>query len=462
MIKKTVAAFIAIILLHTALDAKITRECLIDTCVSHHIQFVEFCFTDFLGNRKSIIRPIEYLEDDLEHGVSFDGSSILGCTRITKSDMMLMPDLETPSRRIPWTYDHTSMVRVMCTMHSDKNTPYEADPRAILKRELDAVHALGYEFLIGPEIEFYVFNNHSDNNILIPVDNGTYADASNQIPLENSLITVLHVLSQLDLAVEKIHHEVGCGQFEISLERDNALKMADAIVTTKNALTVLCKSYNKKINFMPKPLTDKPGNGMHINFSLFDNNNLTNAFYDDNDSNKLSPLAQSFIAGVLKHVAEFTVLLNPTINSYKRLGGHEAPKYICCGARNRSALVRLPQSENHPETVRAEIRSPDPACNPYLAFAVILRAGMEGVKNNYKLPSIVSENLYTVDTHILEEQGITSLPQSLQEALTLFENSKFMREFLGDTLFFDFLTYKKEELANFNKTVTDWELNHYQ
>lgn len=460
MIKKIMVC--AVFLSTSHMQARLTRDCLLDMITSHHAQYIEFCFTDFLGTRKSIIRPIEYLEHDLEHGINFDGSSVKGCTRITESDMLLMPDLETPSRRIPWTYDHTNMIRIMCTMHSDANTPYAADPRALLKKEIESARQKGYDFLVGPEVEFYVFEQDANPNSLIPIDSNTYTDASQTISMENTLITILHVLNQLDLNVEKIHHEVGAGQFEISLRYASALPIADALITTKHALTALCKNYNKKITFMPKPFTGKPGSGMHLNISLFDLAQQRNAFSDQQNPEALSAVGKSFIAGIIKHFKEITLLLNPTVNSYKRLGGHEAPKFICCGTRNRSALIRIPNTENQPEATRAEIRSPDAMCNPYLAFAALLKAGMEGIENNYVLEAHVSENLYTVSDASIKEAGIKLIPQSMQEALEVFERSEFVRNLLGDTLFYAFLDHKKEELADFMNTVTDWELKRYQ
>lgn len=458
MIKKIVP--LLIVVLFIPLRAVMQRQCLIDTCMSHNVQYIEYCFSDFLGNRKAIIRPIEFLDKDLEYGVSFDGSSIHGCTRITKSDMLLMPDIETPVRKLPWTFDHTNMVRVMCTMHCDKTTPYCSDPRAILKRELDALHETGYDFLVGPEIEFYAFEQKNKNNSLTPVDHGTYADGINHIALENSLITIVHILNQLDLKVRAIHHEVGEGQFEISLEHDNALIIADALVTAKHGLSVLFENYNKTISFMPKPMTGKPGSGMHLNFSLYDIQNASNAFYDDVDEHHLSSVARSFIAGVLKHIAGFTILMNPTVNSYKRLGDHEAPKFICCGNRNRSALIRFPHCDQG-EFVRAEVRSPDAMCNPYLVFAAFIKAGMEGMKHGYALPEIIGENLYTAKEEFVRAKNIQLLPQTMQEALLLFENSELMRELLGDSLFYQFIDYKKAELDSFMARVTDWELEHY-
>lgn len=443
------------------ISANFNKECLLEMCRANHIQYVEFCFSDFLGNRKAIIRPVEFLEKDLEKGIPFDGSSVPGCRRITSSDMILIPDLESSVRKLPWTYDHTTMVRVMCTMHNDKETPYCSDPRAILKRERDELLALGYHMYIGPEIEFHVFEKNAKNKRLCPIDKGTYADGSKHIALESSLVTIMHILiNQLDLRVERLHHEVGEAQYELSFEFDDVVQMADALVTGKHAISMLFENYDKQVSFMPKPLTGKPGSGMHLNFSLYDIENACNAFYDADDDQKLSLLAKSFIAGVLKHVAEFTLLMNPTVNSYKRLGGHEAPKFICCGNRNRSALIRLPQTYS-PEQVRAEIRSPDCMCNPYLVFAALLRSGMEGIKHNYQLPDMVSENLYTLDEETVRSKNIQRLPQTLQEALDAFENSDLMRDLFGEHLFTTIIEYKKAELECFMTSVTDWELEQY-
>lgn len=439
------------------------KDCLIDLYRSHSIYNIEACFYDFLGNRKSILIPItsyDVIEKFLIHGTAFDGSSVPGCNRITNSDMLLMPDLTTPTRKVPWTHEQNSTIRIMCSMYSDTNKPYCNDPRVILAKELDTLAAMGYEFHIGPEIEFYVFENSLNNKELKPIDNCCYIDAPHQIEVGNTLISMVNLLNDFELHVEKIHHEVGNGQFEVSLEKDDALAIADAVLATKDALTLLGKNFGKKISFMPKPLAHKPGTGMHINFSLYDHRNQCNAFYDANDSHNLSPLAKSFIAGIIRHAKEISLLLNPTVNSYKRLGGHEAPKFICCGEKNRSALIRIPSSNNQPEAVRAEIRSPDALCNPYLAFAALLRAGLQGIENNYELPELIQENLYTVDEVELEKQGVTLLPQSLEEAINAFENSTIMKDLLGG-LFEKYLDHKKQELADFSSAVTNWELDHY-
>lgn len=438
------------------------KDALLDLYRSGTICNIEACFYDFLGNQKSIFIPIthyEVLENFLLHGTAFDGSSVPGCNRITNSDMLLMPDLTSPARKMPWTHEKNSTISIICSMHHDKDTPYANDPRIILKKEVDALAHMGYEFLIGPEIEFYLFKE-ANNKQCIPLDTGCYIDSPSNALVTNMLMSMVSSLNSLELHVEKIHHEVGNGQFEVSLKKDTAVRSADAILATKNALTLLAHSHGATVSFMPKPKAHKPGTGMHINFSLYDSQNECNAFYDAHDPHNLSSLAKSFIAGVLHHAKEISLLLNPSINSYKRLGGHEAPKFICCGEKNRSALIRIPSNNDNPEAIRAEIRSPDALCNPYLACAALLRAGMQGIKNNYTLPEFVQDNLYTVDEKTMQHYGIDLLPQSMHEAIEAFEHSDLMKDLLGD-LFTMYLNHKKQEWHDFSSSVTDWELERY-
>ena len=426
------------------------------------IKYIEYTFADFLGNRKSIIRPIEYVQEDMKKGLSVDGSSLLGCKRITDSDMLIMPDSTVPFFKVPWTknmQETITMARVMCTLHIDEQTPYEADPRALLKKELEVLKDAGFELLIGPELEFYVFFDNETEKALMPIDSYGYADSAHQVWIDNFTVMIMNILAECGLECEKIHHEVGQGQFEISLKHGNALNIADAIITAKNMLEMFVTHYGKRISFMPKPLTGKPGSGMHINFSLRALETKANAFYDASLEYNLSTFGKRFIAGILHYVPDFTLVLNSSLNSYKRLGGHEAPKYICCGQKNRSALIRLPFSSNA-EGVRAEIRSPDALCNPYLTFATLLHAGMEGIEQEYDL-QFVSDNLYEVDQQTVQERNIQRLPTTFQEALTYFESSSFMQNFLGKTLFENYVNYKREELHAFNQAITQWEISNY-
>lgn len=454
-------AFLTSFCILSATEYKIAQLC--DDCITSNIQFVEFCCTDRDGNLKSVIRPICYLKNDLEHGIFLDGSSIPGGTEITQSDIQLKPDLDAPMIKLPWHENQIGMIRVMCDMYLDDDTPYTADPRYILKKELEELYKLGYDFYVGPELEFYVFNQ-TDDGTLIPLDTCKYADCTNDFAISQALANTLNVCNTMGLRIEKIHHEVGCGQYEASEQYDNALNIADKIGTTKQALSISAQVYHKTVSFMPKPMFGKPGNGMHLNLSLFDLANNCNAFYDAQNPGTMSKVAQAFIAGILRHAREYTLLLNPTVNSYKRLiKGYEAPVYICCGKKNRSALIRLPHvNASQPEACRLEIRSPDALCNPYLALAALLRAGMEGIKNNYELPNLIEDNIYKMSEQTRSAQNISTLPQSLGEAIEVFEESTLMRELLGEYLFTNYLKAKQKEWEEFQQAVTDWELARYK
>lgn len=422
--------------------------------------FAEYTFTDFLGNRKSVTRPIAFLNGDLTRGLDADGSSIAGCTRITNSDILLKPDTLS-IMSVPWTQNDSKTIRFSCDMYLSDDVPCPTDPRYILRKTLEEARTLGYDFLVGPELEFYCLEEK--NGQLFPVDHGTYFDPANQCFDDGFKITLMNALMRLGVNPEKWHHEVGPGQFEISLKYDNALLMADRIIATKHAINSIAALSGKRVTFMPKPMSGKPGNGMHIHFSLYDMQNDRNAFCDANDANLLSPIAKSFIAGVLAHVQEINLLLNYSVNSYKRLGGHEAPKYICCGKKNRSSLIRLPQIDGDMlEAVRAEIRSPDALCNPYLAFAALLKAGLDGIKNNMELTEVVTDNLYEADHDALAMRGINLLPRSMEEALDTLRNSAFARDLLGQELFDQIVQFKDAELADYNHAITNWEIEHYR
>ena len=436
-------------------------EQLCNDCESNSIQFVEFCCTDIHGNSRSVIRPAKYFNHDLEHGIYLDGSSIPGCTSITNSDILLRPDLYAPIKKLAWHNEQTgAMVRVICDMYLDDETPYAGDPRLVLKQQLEQAYTLGYDFRVGPELEFHISNNQKT---LAPIDSLCYAQCADNFAISQALVNALNILNSMDLNIEKIHHEVGEGQYEVSRHHDNALNIADSLGTTKQAISIIAQLYGKQVTFMPKPLADKPGNGMHLNLSLYDFNEQRNAFVNEENPEQLSIVAQHFIAGILKHAREITLLLNPTINSYKRLvKGFEAPVYICCGHKNRSAMIRIPHIRlSQPHVCRIEMRSPDATCNPYLAFAALLCAGLEGIKNKYELPMLIDQNLYKMSEKTRNAYAIETLPSSFGKALEAFENSSLMREMLGHDLFESILQAKKDELTAFNMAVTDWELEHY-
>jgi len=426
---------------------------------SQQIDYVEFSFTDLLGNYKSIVRPLHYFEQDVHNGIAIDGSSIFGCSRICESDMLLKPDLEAVTQ-LPWTNAPTRTARVTCDIYKDGTQPHEGDPRYILKKALNEATELGYEFLVGPELEFYLFKQENGNRV--PYDTSSYCASSRTVADDTTRAMLLTILQAVGIPVEKIHHEVGPGQYEISIAYTNALKMADFVVMAKHTLQALVHDDNLSLSFMPKPLKTENGSGMHIHFSLWDKETNENLFYNAHDPQRLSDTAKSFIAGVLYHAPALTLLFNPTINSYKRLvPGYEAPIYICCGKKNRSALVRLPEIGDNPNAIRAVDRSPDPLCNPYLAFAGLLKAGLDGIATHRELPAIYSENLYTASAQALEEKGIITLPHSLEHAIIAFECSELMQELLGADAHAHYVNAKRKELRAFNTTITEWEFEQY-
>lgn len=428
-------------------------------CRTQNIMYVEYLFIDFLGNIRSVIRPAEYAEKDLTDGISFDGSSIPGGSHIVESDMLLQPDLDAMTN-VPWSNGPTKTIRINCTMYKDKDVPYESDPRYILQKVVNEATQMGYTFYVGPELEFYLCN--FKDNQLIPYDNTSYFSASTNYHDDQIRANLLNILRASGINIEKIHHEVSPGQYEVSIHYGSPVKIADHIMITKHTLKSL-EDETIKTTFMPKPLAHQNGSGMHIHFSLFDREEKQNIFYDSSHPYLLSNVAQSFIAGVLHHARALTLLFNCTINSYKRLiPKHEAPTFVCCGIKNRSSLIRLPQiNKNQPDTVRAELRSPDPLCNPYLAFAGLLKAGLDGIKNNMKLPTIINTNLYELSPEEAEKTGIERLPKSLEEAIEAYKESSLLHELLGDKLFQDYLQAKIKELADFSLNINNWELIRY-
>ncbi len=438
-------------------------EQLCDDCESSSIQFIEFCCTDRDGNFKSVIRPAKYLRHDLQHGIYLDGSSIPGCTDITNSDIQLKPDLYAPMEKLAWHNDQTgAMVRIICDMYLDNETPYQSDPRMVLKKQLEEAYSMGYDFYVGPELEFYVFDTTKDQT-LMPIDWLSYAQRCDNFAISQAIVSALQILNSMNLNIEKIHHEVGPGQFEMSMHYDNALNIADCLGTAKQAIAVVAQLYGKEVSFMPKPMHGEAGSGMHLNLSLFDIQNQKNAFVNEQNPEQLSDVACHFIAGILKHAREITLLLNPTINSYKRLvKGFEAPIFICCGKKNRSAMIRIPHAgATQPSACRIEMRSPDAMCNPYLAFAALVCAGLEGIKNKYELPTLVDQNVYKMNEGTRSSLNIEMLPASFSEALEAFEQSNLMQKMLGKDLFASIVKSKRDELYAFNTAVTDWELERY-
>ena len=423
------------------------------------VKFIRLCFTDILGFLKSFAITFEELEDALYEGKGFDGSSIEGFARIDESDMVALPDPDTFAL-LPWgPQENINMARVFCNIKNPDGSNYDGDPRYVLKRMLKKTKDLGFIFYIGPELEYFYFKNISGKPE--PLDTGGYFDL---IPLDITSDlrkqTVL-ALEKLGIPVEYSHHEVAPSQHEIDLRYQDALTMADTVMTYRFVVKEGALKNEVYATFMPKPLFGENGSGMHTHMSLFKGER--NAFFDPKDQYHLSKIAQNFIAGLMEHAKEITLFTNQWVNSYKRLvPGYEAPAYISWAQRNRSDLIRVPMYKpGREKSTRIEYRSPDPACNPYLAFAVMLAAGLEGVKKNYKLQTPVERNVYEMLPEEREKLGIETLPGNLFEAILLAEKSTLVKEALGEHVFSKFLENKKIEWDNYRSQVTSYELERY-
>ncbi|NLI10711.1 MAG: glutamine synthetase [Elusimicrobia bacterium] len=423
-----------------------------------NINFIKLCFVDILGQLKAFAITKRELEHALNEGMGFDGSSVEGFARIYESDLRLLPDCET-FNILPVSFDGTKTAVMFGDIITPEGKNYEGDTRFILKKNLAEMKKMGFDrFMVGPELEYFYFSNSSKPQIL---DNGGYFDS---VPVDESSDlrkeTIL-VLEEMGIPVEYSHHEVAPSQHEIDLRYDEALKMADKVILYKLIVKQIAARKNIYASFMPKPLNGVNGSGMHVHQSLFKGDK--NTFFDKKDENFLSDTAKAYSAGILKHVREICAVTNQWVNSYKRLvPGFEAPVYIAWARRNRSALVRIPQSlVGHEKSTRIEARFPDPGANPYLAFSVMLKAGLEGIKNNYKLPKAVEADIYEMDEIERKANKINTLPGSLLEALEEFEKSKIMKEALGEHVFEKFLENKKIEWDNYRIKVTDYEVDRY-
>lgn len=433
------------------------KEWVLKECKDKGVEFIRLWFTDILGQMKSFAIAIEELEGALEEGMGFDGSSITGYQDIQESDMIAMPDPSTFTL-LPWRPQDKSVAKMFCDVLTPDGAPYVGDPRYILKRVLKKAADMGYAFYVGPELEYFYFRNSCGTEIL---DSGGYFDLT-PLDVASSLRrdTIL-VLKEMGIPVEYSHHEVAPSQHEIDLRYADALTMADSAMTYRLVVKEIAYQHGVYATFMPKPIFGENGSGMHTHQSLFEGRK--NAFYDASDPNHLSTVAKSYIAGLLKHAKEMSAILAQWVNSYKRLvPGFEAPVYIAWSQRNRSALVRVPLYKPGKElATRAELRCPDPACNPYLAFAVMLAAGLKGIEESYELPMEMTENLYELTEEQRKEKGIESLPASLGEAIATLEKSELMKETLGDHAFERFVWNKKNEWDEFRIQVTQWELDKY-
>ncbi|MEX0782040.1 MAG: glutamine synthetase family protein [Dehalococcoidia bacterium] len=433
-----------------------SADYVISACKEHDVKFIRLWFTDIVGALKSFAITVEELEKAFEDGMGFDGSSIEGFARIDESDMLAIPDPAT-FQLVPWRPRESGVARMFCDIYRPNGQPFEGDPRFVLKQQLKRSAELGYTFYVSPELEYFYFK---DSNGVEPLDRGGYfdqiADAASDLRRE----TVL-TLEAMGIEVEYSHHEVAPSQHEIALRYTDALTMADNAMTYRLVVKEIAASNGVYASFMPKPMKDENGSGMHVHQSLFKGER--NAFFDEADPYHLSAIARGYIAGLLDHGREITLVTNQWVNSYKRLlPGFEAPVYLTWARRNRSDLIRIPDYKPGKEIhTRIEYRSPDSACNPYLAFAVMLAAGLDGIEREIPLMAPVEENVFEIPAADLARRGIAMLPGSLIEAIEVAEKSEFLRRALGDHVHESLITNKRIEWDRYRRHITDFELREY-
>jgi len=444
--------------------ADVSADDILRRADEEHVRFVNLQFTDITGAVKSVTIPVHQLADSIEHGTWFDGSSIEGFARIAESDMYLLPDIST-FRVIPWERGEDTTARVICRVFTPNGEPFPGDPREVLMQVLREAEEMGFDYYTGPELEFFLLvpgaNGHGPE-LPLPHDHGGYFDLSTDLAstVRKQMVNALH---DLGIDVEASHHEVAIGQHEIDFRYGPALLTADNAVTFKYTLKAVAQLHGLHATFMPKPLFGVNGSGMHVHQSLFNKGTEDNAFVNPNDEYGLSDVAKHFIAGQLTHARGMSPILASLVNSYKRLvPGYEAPVYISWARVNRSALIRVPQiTPAKPRSARIELRYPDPSANPYLAFAVMLKAGLDGIKRSMPLPPPIEENLYHFNEERRREVGVAMLPGSLIEALEELEHDVVIQEGLGEHVYDRFLEAKHEEWDEYRMQVTPWELERY-
>ncbi|MDD2211828.1 MAG: type I glutamate--ammonia ligase [Clostridia bacterium] len=437
----------------------ISREEILQLVAEHKVRFIRLQFTDILGIPKNVSITVKQLEKALNNELMFDGSSIEGFVRIEESDMYLHPD---PNTFIiyPWsTAEEGAVARLICDIYNADGTPFIGDPRYVLRRALNTAKKMGYTLKIGPEAEFFLFHTAPDGSATtLTHDKAGYFDLSPVDLGEKARREMILTLEKFGFEIEASHHEVAPGQHEIDFKYADALDIADKIITFKMVVRTVAQGHGLHATFMAKPIFGKAGNGMHMNQSLFQGEN--NAFWDESQPHQLSPDALHYIAGILKHAGAITAITNPTVNSYKRLvPGYEAPVYIAWSTQNRSPLIRIPAKRG--SSTRIELRSPDPTCNPYLALAVVVMAGLDGIKNKLLPPEPCNRNIYTMTERERKAEGITTLPGTLHEALQALAADELIQEALGPHVLNRYLEAKQQEWNEYMTKVHQWELDQY-
>ncbi|MGX6450587.1 type I glutamate--ammonia ligase [Brevibacterium paucivorans] len=434
------------------------RRYVLQTIEDKDVRFIRLWFSDVLGRLKSVaIVPAE-LESAFDEGIGFDGSSVEGFSRVYESDMVLKPDPST-FELLPWRGETDSTGRIFCDINTPEGVPASADSRQVLKRIMEKAAQMGFTFYVHPEIEFYLFKSGELNGQPpVPVDTAGYFDHVNGGTANDFRRAAVQMLEAMGISVEFSHHEGGPGQNEIDLRYADGLTMADHVQTFKTVIKEVAIERGVYASFMPKPLSDEPGNGMHTHMSLFEGDD--NAFYEPGARYQLSKIGRQFVAGILKHAPEFCAVTNQYVNSYKRLWtGHEAPSFICWGHRNRSALVRVPQYKSgKSSSARVEYRGMDSSANPYLAYSVLLAAGLKGIEEEYVLPVEAEDDVWQLSNNERRAFGIEPLPSSLSHAVHNMEQSELVAETLGEEVFDFFLKNKREEWSSYRAQVTQFEL----
>jgi glutamine synthetase len=438
--------------------SKYTKQDIIRLVEEEDVEFIRLQFTDIFGNLKNMAVTSSQLNKALENQCMFDGSSIEGFVRIEESDMYLHPDLDT-FVIFPWRPQQGKVARIICDVYCADGTPFSGDPRQVLRRQIQRARNMGYTFEVGPECEFFLFSlDDAGNPTTETSEKAGYFDLGPVDLGENARRDIVLTLEDMGFAVEASHHEYAPAQHEIDLKYEEALTAADNLMTFKLAVKTIAKRHGFFASFMPKPVSNTCGSGMHVNMSLVRDGR--NIFTDGEDEYGLSQEAYFFIGGIMRHIKGMTLILNPLVNSYKRLmAGDEAPRYIAWSAMNRSPLIRIPCSGG--ENKRVELRSPDPSTNPYLAFAACLAAGLDGIEHQIMPPAPVKENLYALTERELEQKGIEQLPYNISRAVREFEDDALIREVIGEHIASRYVRAKQGEWERYCSQVTDWELNEY-
>ncbi len=437
---------------------------LLERVAADEVKYISLQFTDVIGSVKSVDIPPSQLADALDDGVWFDGSSVEGFARVQESDMRLVLDPDTYAI-LPWSPAELKRARVFCDIYRPNGEPFAGDPRGVLKRMLEKIEARGWTFNIGPEPEFFLFkrNNGAEHTHPVPHDVGGYFDFSASDEAVVVRTKLMEALEVMGLDVEAGHHEVARGQHEIDFRFDHALRTADHVLTLKYTVKAIAAQHGLVASFMPKPIFGVNGSGMHCHQSLFDKNG-NNLFFDDGDEYKLSKLAYGFIAGQLEHARALSAIVAPTVNSYKRLvPGYEAPVYVGWAQINRSALIRIPRhTPGRDKAVRAELRFPDPSANPYLAFAAMLAAGLDGIERELSCPPPLNNvNIWHLTPEERAAQNIAELPNSLADALRVLEEDEVLQDALGAEMYTAFARAKWAEVEAYRTHVMDWEVERY-